>query len=351
MTTNPTMEPKRYEFPTSDGVMLRLTRYIGGHKGPVLVVHGVGVWSGMFALRTVRQNFAQYLGEHGYDVWLLDWRGSTQLPLRQFTFDEVAAHDYPPAVDFILKETGADSVQAVVHCAGSATFFMSLALGKLPAVRSVACSQVALHFEVPPSTEAKALMRLPDLLAAAGREYMTPLEDPDFPLFQPLFGQFVDSVHHECRSTTCHRITFLYGHLYNHASMNPETHDTLSEQFGKCNMLSFRHLAQLARRGVSEAFDHGVEENLRRYGTESPPSYLRPEHLRIPVTFVSGEKNRTFVPKSTELTYDWLVEHNGPELYQRHVLPDYGHIDTFMGANANRDAYPLFLESLERSPT
>lgn len=343
-------EPQRYEFATADKQVLRLTRYTGGKKGPVLVAHGVGVWSGMFALPTIKQNFVQYLVANGYDVWLLDWRGSTQLPLTQFTFDQAAEHDYPAAVALVQRETRADSVQAVVHCAGATTFFMSLARGLLPAVRSVACSQVALHFEVPAPTEAKARLRLPDLLAASGRDYMTPTDDPASPVFQLLFGHAVDAFHHECRSTICHRITFLYGHLYNHASLNSETHDRLHEQFGKCNILAFRHLAQLALAGSAQRFDYGAIENRRRYGTTQPPSYLDAKHLRIPITFVSGARNRTFVPRSTELTYDWLVGKNGAASYQRHVLPDYGHIDTFMGANASRDAYPLFLEQLERTP-
>src|ERR1700755_599668 len=92
-----------YDVVTKDQVTLRLTRFTGGPKGPVLVVHGVGVWSGMFTLPTVRQNFTQYLVANGYDVWLLDWRGSTRLPLRQFKFDEAAENDYPAAVERVLN--------------------------------------------------------------------------------------------------------------------------------------------------------------------------------------------------------------------------------------------------------
>ena len=65
---------------------------------------------------------------------------------------------------------------------------------------------------------------------------------------------------------------------------------------------------------------------------------------------LTGARNRTFLPKSTELTYQWLVSQNGPELYKRHLIPGYGHIDSFMGAEASRDAYPLFLEQLEACP-
>ena len=41
--------PEIHEFRTSDGVNLRLTRYKGGAKGPVLLVHGAGVSSGIFS--------------------------------------------------------------------------------------------------------------------------------------------------------------------------------------------------------------------------------------------------------------------------------------------------------------
>jgi len=345
------VSPEPFELTTPDQAVIRLTRLRGGPKGPVLVAHGVGVWSGMFTLDSVRVNFSQFLVSHGYDVWLLDWRGSIQLPLTQFTFDEVAEYDFPTAVDFILAQTKADSVQAVVHCAGSAAFFMSLASGRLAnKIRCVSCSQVALHFVVPAATELKSLMRLPSLLDTCGVRYMTPTDDTEYRVFQEALGTVVDLVHHECTSTVCHRITFLYGHLYEHAQTNPETHDRLDEQYGKCNITAFRHLAQLARGVESTRYDYGWMGNLKRYKSRKPPSYLDPTHLRIPITFASGAKNRTFVPRSTELTYKWLVDHNGPALYKRHVIADYGHIDSFMGAEASQDFYPVFLEQLEASP-
>lgn len=306
-----TAAPEPHQLRTRDDVPLRLTRLRGGSKGPVLVVHGVGVWSGMFSLPTVRENFAQYLVRHGYDVWLFDWRGSIQLPVRQFMLDQAAENDFPAAVRYIREATRAESIQAVVHCAGSAAFFAALASGLLPAVRCVAASQVAMHFVTPWTTRIKAFLHLSEALAKV----------------------------------------FLYGHLYEHAQLNQDTHDRLTDQFGKRNITAFVHLAQLARRVGAQRFDYGPAENRRRYGTPRPTTYLDAKHLRIPITFVSGERNRTFVPRSTELTFEWLCKENGPKRYRRHVVPGYGHIDSFMGANANRDVYPLFLEQLDSCPT
>ena len=341
---------ENYTITTPDGVGLRLARYRGGDKGPVIVVHGAGVWSGMFLLPTVDEQFTQYLVNNGYDAWLLDWRASIQLPLRQFTLDQAAENDFPAAIAFIRERTRADSVQAVVHCAGASAFFMALAAGYLPDVRCVSCSQIALHYAAPPATEIKCMLNLGDVFADLGVDYLSATEDPRHPLLQKMFGAVVDLTNHECNSTVCHRITFMYGHLYRHERLNTATHDRLSEQFGACNMTAFRHLAQIVKRGTAAKFDYGATENLRRYGVAEPPSYVRPEHLRIPITFVSGELNQCYLPISTERTFQWLQSVNDPTLYRRHVTPGYGHIDNFMGATASRDCYALFLEQLEACP-
>ena len=41
---------------------------------------------------------------------------------------------------------------------------------------------------------------------------------------------------------------------------------------------------------------------------------------------------------------------NGPKLYHRVVVPDYGDIDCIIGKNAARDVFPLILAHL-RSPS
>jgi pimeloyl-ACP methyl ester carboxylesterase len=327
-----------------------LTRYRTGPKGPVLVVHGASVSSSMFTRPMLKQNFLGYLAEHGYDVWLLDWRASIQLPLTQFTLDQAARNDYPTAIRFVLENSGADSIQAVVHCVGSITFFQALAAGLLPEVRCVVSSQVALHYDVPAVTEIKCMLNLPTLLQHIGLDHVAPDTAPEHPLFPRLLGELVDVVHHDCSSTVCHRLTFMFGKLYRHNNLSVETHQRLNEFFGACNLTTFRHLSQLAVTGQSAAFDYGEEENLKRYGQPHPPSFLRPEHLRIPITFVSGELNRTFLPASTEATFNWLRQVNEPHLYSRRIIPAYGHIDGFVGSDASRDAYPIFLEQLEACP-
>jgi hypothetical protein len=68
----------------------------------------------------------------------------------------------------------------------------------------------------------------------------------------------------------------------------------------------------------------------------------------MPVSFVTGEHNRMFVPRGLEASYDLLRAVNDPELYAHHVVPGYAHLDLWLGRDAERDVYPIVLRELER---
>src|SRR4051795_5646358 len=135
-----------HSVPTSDGTEVRLTRYKMGTKGPLVIAPGYGNAARAFAIDTVDKNWVQYLGEHGYDVWLFDYRASPDLPSSrtQFTVDDVALRDWPAAIDHVRSETGAESVQALGHCIGGLTLYMAIA-GGMEGVRSATFSALAGH--------------------------------------------------------------------------------------------------------------------------------------------------------------------------------------------------------------
>ena len=73
------------------------------------------------------------------------------------------------------------------------------------------------------------------------------------------------------------------------------------------------------------------------------------DRLAIPIRFLHGAENSCFKPASTERTIETLKQVNDPGLYDRFVIPDYGHIDCIYGKNAVDDVYPKILEHLEKS--
>jgi cholesterol oxidase len=71
------------------------------------------------------------------------------------------------------------------------------------------------------------------------------------------------------------------------------------------------------------------------------------QRLALPITYIHGVKNQTWLPSSTERTVDWLTVHNGGQWYRRHLIPHYGHLDCMFGKDAASDVYPFILEHLE----
>src|SRR5262249_53563248 len=102
-------EGERIPIRTEDGVELRLTRYKGGSKGPVLLTPGFGTSTLAFSIDTVPTNLPEFLFERGYDVWMLDYRASPELKsaATQFTLDDIARYDYPAGVGTVRQITGA----------------------------------------------------------------------------------------------------------------------------------------------------------------------------------------------------------------------------------------------------
>lgn len=343
--------PQLYPVQTDDGVTLRLSRYQGGDKGTVLLGHGLGVASTIFSLDTIDTNLLEYLFAHGYDVWLLDFRASIALPSCRtpFTGDDVARRDWPAAVAQVCALTGQESIHVIGHCFGASTLFMAMAAG-MPGVRSALFSQVAGHVKAPFSNRLRAGLHLPEALEVLGVDTLDAFVDKDPGWFSRLYDMALTlnpAIPRDegCHSAVCHRISFMYALLYEHAQLNELTHETLSEWFGIANIESIAHLARMVREGKVVAADG--EDVYLPEDAEALSRVL--QHFHKPVSFIHGSENACFLPESTALTYDLLCETFGSSLYQRTVIDGYGHIDCIFGKQAAQDVYPHVLAHLQRS--
>lgn len=330
--------PEVHFVNTSDGVQLRLTRYQGGRKGPVVLLHGLGVSSSIFSIDTIETNLLEFLYAAGYDVWLLDFRASIDLPsaVSQFTADDVATKDYPAAIGRMRELTGAATVQVLAHCYGATTFSMALCAG-LKFVRSAVISQISTHIVPPAVNRIRTGLHLPHFLEKLGVETLNAYTDTHEDWLSLLYDRALGlyPVGERCHNPVCHRITFMYAPLYQHEQLNEATHEALHEMFGIANIRAFEGLGLMTRKGHIVAAD----------GSEA---YVpRMDRMAIPIAFIHGQENECFLPESTEITFNLLREKNVPNLYSRSLIPGYGHIDCIFGRNAVNHVYPLILKHFE----
>jgi cholesterol oxidase len=340
--------PQLFFFATPDGTTLRLTRYVDPANKtarPVMLIHGSGVSSRIFSTDLISTNLVEYLCAANYDVWLVDLRVSIEMPsvLVPTNVDKVAREDIPAAVAKIREVTGAVNIQVLGHCMGGLALSMSLLYG-LEGVRSAVISQVSTN-PVPGTLEKiKAGLHLPGIMQHLGvRDLTAYTQDDSWP------GNLLDEAlrfypldHDEgCGNPICHRATFLYGLLYEHEKLNETLHSNLQELFGIHDVEVFMHLAAMVRAGkVVDA--KGKDVYLT--GTDGMKGL---EGMRMPIGFIHGERNETYLPESTELTFDMLVRHFPEQPYERHLIPGYGHIDCIFGKHASVDVYPLITRYLD----
>ncbi len=340
--------PQVFFFDTPDGTKLRLTRYLDpANKAarPVLLIHGSGVSSRIFSTDLIATNMVEYLCASGYDVWLVDLRVSIEMPsvLVPTNVDKVAREDIPAAVARIRELTGAPEIQALGHCLGGLALSMSLLYG-LEGVRSAVISQVSTHPVPGTLQKLKAGLHIPDIMKHLGVLDLTAYTEhkswPHNLLDEAL--RFYPLDHDEgCGNPICHRATFLYGLLYEHAQLNETLHANLQELLGVHDVEVFKHLATMVRAGkVVDA----AGKDVYLTGADGMKGL---EGMRRPIGFIHGDRNETYLPKSTLLTYEMLTGHFPEQPYERHIIPGYGHIDCIFGKNAAVDVYPVIAKYLD----
>src|SRR3954467_3194969 len=328
-----------HAVPTSDGAEVRLTRYRFGDKGPLVMAPGYGNAARAFAIDTVPKNYVQFLGEHGYDVWLLDYRASPDLPASrtQFTVDDIAMRDWPAAIETVRETSGADTVQAMGHCVGGLSLFMAIG-GGLEGLRSATFSSLAGHPIATPGNRLRAGMHLATMFKKVGIKGLETDYDP-----ASLPDRAVELVmralpfRHVHDSPVGRRIYFVYGDVFDFSNINDETMDAaVPSIFGTSNITFFEHISRMIRknRAVDRAGRDAYLATVDRY--------------RMPMSFLTGEHNRMFVPRGLQRSYEHVRAANGPERYTHHVFEDYAHLDMWLGEHAARNIFPTALAELER---
>ena len=296
MTTAAAHTDEVVPFVAADGVRGSVTRVRGRHaptRGPVLLVHGVGVRTEIWRPPTPR-TLVEALVDEGYDVWMETWRASMEVPSNSWTLDQAAVLDHPRAVDTVLALTGADSLQVVAHCQGSTSMMMAACAGLLPRVRTVVASAVSLH----PVLTGTGLWKLLYVTPAVAR--LLGHMDPQWgergaPWVLPkLMTAYAKASRRTCDNGVCKVSSFMFGGgdptLWTHEQLSPQTHEWTKGEFGPAPLSFWMQMRRCVKAG------HLVSVEGR---PELPASLVeRPPQTDARFVLVTGGANHCFDPES-----------------------------------------------------
>lgn len=342
----PRKDFSKITFSAGDGFPLELHHFESSVAAPprdvVLLVHGAGVRANIFNA-PVAQTLPEQLSLAGYDVWLLNWRASIDLPPNPWTLDDAAIHDYPAAISKLKELTGADTFKAVIHCQGSTSFMMSIVSGLLPEISMVVSNAVALHPVVPKLARFKSFVATK--AASAMFDYLNPQWGYGAPnLRAKAIDWWVRATHHECRNSVCKHSSFTYGAgfptLWAHENLNDQTHEWIKGEFAHVPLTFFRQMRRCIVNG--HLVSTGKYDQLPVSFVEDKP------RTEARFLFLGGQNNHCFVPECMERTYDFFDRYfPGKHMFQE--LAGYGHLDVFIGNQAATDVFPLIIDELGRN--
>jgi hypothetical protein len=332
-------------FHALDGVPLtvhNLRRDPEAAGEPVLVAAGTGVRADITYRAPIPRSLADVLVDAGYDVWVVNWRASIDLPERPFTLDDAAVHDWPAAVATILRHTGAARLKAVVHCQGSTSFAFALVAGLLPEVTHVVSNAVSLHVDVPPRSRRRMLVLVPLMKRAyVGLDPQWAIRPTG--LRARLFAPLARWRRRNCGNPVCMLSNFVYGVgddvLWRHENLSDATHRWLAREFGWVPVSFFAQMRACAIAGRLVRASNRPE--LPEDVTAQPP------RTDARWTLIGGERNECFLPSGQVRTGAWLRE-QGATVDAVHVVPGYSHLDVFFGEHADQDVFPLIVNGLTR---
>ncbi len=365
------------DLPDGTPVRLRLSRLRGrtADAQPMLMLHGYSAGGTTFLHPSVPNGLARTLWDAGFDVWVADLRTSPGLPTatHPWTFEDVAHHDIPIAIDHIWRHTGARPIDVFAHCMGSAMLWTGLLGDPLPGehlehealrlamperIRRIGMSQVAPLVSFAPDNLFRAFI---------ARHALALLPQGPFHFRPPDQASFADSLLDRLLSTlpypadewrqenplwppaartrwagSRHRMDLLYGRDFKLANLPHSVLDDIDEHFGPLSLATLTQALHMARAG----------------GLASPDGEARcmhPERLakvlrRIPMMSVHGRENALSGVQGL-LRFRALVDELGPDVaarYTHHVIDGHGHQDCLIGVHAPRVVFPLLLDFFQR---
>jgi hypothetical protein len=344
----------------------------------VLLLHG-GNTSGDTYLFP-RGGLAVYLKNAGWDVWLLEWRGSPHVVKRVlaggplgasnaaersiYNVDQAAEVDIPAGLKTMRGLIGEGvPISIVGHCLGGGALAMAIARGKIEdsGAKDIVLSTMGLFYEVPWNGWMKSEDFLIERVLSedSACRAIDPKDRPGWPgLMKTTYERWPPARLPRGRSGAdemLKSLTFMFGQPYSTLALGKGvTASVLEYVFGPMHVGLYQHAGQLVRRGYAARFNapdviDRTDRFAGRPSVEGSDDDLKPEYFRDKrVRLVAAADNHLWHRDSMDLMYEWLCR-IGPDprlRYTKHVFAGYNIQELLWGIDAERAVFPIIAGGL-----
>lgn len=336
---------------TPDGYILLLHRIPRGAKSEatprrvVFLQHGLIDSSATWVLNKPDQSLGFMMADAGYDVWMGNARGNIyttnhttlspkQAKFWEFSFDEMAEHDLPTMVNFVLQHTGAHNLSYVGHSQGtemgwiglsqnyqdiSSKINMFMALAPVARISHVeGFFKYLNHFK--PTLE--FLIKLFGLHDFAPSNWI-----------MHMLAALVCPID---KALVCRDVIFLIaGHDLSNMNKTRVPVYVAHCPAGTSSR-NVIHWAQMINAKKMQKYDFETPAlNMKHYNSTKPPQY-NITSINVPVAIVAGGNDYLGDPRDVA----WLEGQLNPNIIVKNIFyDDYNHLDFVWGLDANRRVY------------
>lgn len=358
---------KKYEYPveehtvvTDDGYFLTLFRISAKKqqirdatvKPAVFLMHGLLGSADDWLLMGPGKSLAYLLADAGYDVWLGNARGNkysrrhtSKHPALndfwQFGTDEVALHDLPAMIDYVLKTSGQEKLHYVGHSQGTTAFFALAA--DFPAYNEKIISMHALapmaymknarspfiRMVAPTSPFQARLRRL------VGRGAFTPSAE----LISAVGGDMC-AAEIGCKSV-CSNVNFVMSGISIAGVSAVAAAAVVAHLPAGGSVRSIEQYGQAVTSGEFTKYSFGPMINSQVYGTAEPPQY-NVSKVTAPVTLYSAVEDWLAHPADVARLQSELPHAESYEVPE----PHFSHMDFQFSTKAAELVYKKIIDSM-----
>ncbi|CAL8080473.1 unnamed protein product [Orchesella dallaii] len=359
-----------YNVTTDDGYILLVHRITGGPHSPraygkptVYLHHGMFGASDNWLFQNGDRNLPFKLADAGYDVWILNVRGTTyslghtslnsetDLKYWDFCWHEMGIYDIPAVLDKIEEITGNEKVYYVGYSMGTTAYFV--ALSEIPALNDRFIAAFMLS-PVAFNGHATNPLRLIAPTLGTGEQYLLdPILrgriDQQYQL-QRLFNVSIADI---CTPTAmrcglCANTIFAIFN-YDAPQMNYTNLPNILSKFpNSISVKTLVHYTQTMNSCLFQKFDYGILENLKRYKNIIPPSYDLSK-ITAKTYFFHGDYDNLAVPEDVAYTQSKMLNTTVVE----NIRVDwsmFNHLDFQMAKDADTLVYNQVLDLIQSIP-